>query len=231
MEASSDTMDPESENTKKSSPAEKKALTFFAQSAAILLLSAFFWFLLAPLLDIMHISFLVFVMQPFGMIFLLIWLIGVVFIWIGVSQYMEIFLNPLTPEEESDPLVREVNLKCTFDEAWDLCLKSPYAAGRLWYVCPDRPKLSLSAFWYGNVPCRIRIDLEEHSKTRYRVVITGREYLQFYKKTGSPTTWERSPQYVTGKDITRRWCVRTLDAIVNFLEEHAHKKLDYYKYR
>lgn len=196
---------------------QKNILTIIIPLIAVLVFTVMVYLLLDPFLKMTHTSVSSFLQQPIGIMVIFIWILGCVFLWIGISQYTELWVNPLTPEEENDPLLREVVINGSFDKAYDLCLKAPYAVGRWWLMLPDRPKMSLSAYWIGMVQCHIRISLSKLAEDQYRVVITGTRYFQMYEKTGSPTTWERYPQLAFGKDSTRRKCIHSLDGIQNFL--------------
>lgn len=196
---------------------QKNLQTIVFPLIAVLVFTVIVYLILDPFLKVTHMPVTSFLLQPFGVVFVFVWILGCVFLWIGISRFTELWLNPLTTEEEKDPLIREVVLNGSFDKIYDLCLKAPYAVGRWCFVLPDRQNMSLSAFWTGVVQCHIGISLCKIAEDRYRVVITGTRYFQMYEKTVSPKTWERYPQLALGKDITRRQCIHSIDGIQNFL--------------
>ena len=198
-------------------PGKNNLLILGLPALAVILFTAIGYFFLGPFLTVTHIPLTSFLLMPMGIIFILVWIIGVVLLWIEVSLCAELWSNPLTDEEENDPLVREVFLTGSFDEVFDHCLKAPYAVGRWWWVLPDRPKMTVSAWWTGIVLCHIRISLQKLTEDRYRVVLTGSRYFQWYEKTGSPATWERHPEHAVVKDMNRRKILRLLNGIQGFL--------------
>ncbi len=201
----------------------KTIVTLVPVTAAVLVLSMFLLVLVSPLLELSHTPLFTFLQTPFGMLLAAVCVLGVLCTGYCVSQYVELFLDPLTPEEEQDPLIREVILHCSFDQAWDRCYRSLHAMGRLWMIAPDRRNMALSAWWMRNWLVHVQISLHRLADTRYRVVITARRYYQVYEKTGSPTTWEHRPGLAAGKDLSLRASIRTLDAIEGALQEEDRR--------
>jgi hypothetical protein len=205
-------MDPDSENTQEMSPARKKVLTILAHATVILAFSGIAYIFLAPLLKIMHISLLTFVMQPMGIVFVVVWMICVLALTDWIHWIMKWILNPVTPEEEQDPLIREVVLTCSFDRAWDLCYASLYSAWR-WWITADRPQMYLVAWRIGGEWCQIRFSLNTLANNKYRIFISGK---RFFKGR-----W----RYAAAHDLSLRCSIRTLDAIEKFLHEQNQRDL------